>query len=97
MMITRSQREDTFLSSAFLFITSRAPEGSVKSIQIDCLFQSLRLHDVGMYSRARTDRANATIDAALVNIHDEVQIEAADRFVTKRDHFAKFPPGIYMQ
>src|SRR5690606_19188033 len=96
-MLGGAKREDPFLGAGFLLVAPRAAERSIEAILVQRLFQALGLHYVRVHVRALHERIDAAGDAFGVDVHQQLQPEAARRLVAKFDHFAKFPGGVDMQ
>lgn len=54
-----AERVDTLFGAGFLFVTSRAAEGRIKTVFIQRLLQPFGFHDVGMLGAAVHERVDA--------------------------------------
>ena len=86
-------------SLARLFSSSRRapPNAASKPCSVERLLQRLGLHHLGVQAGAGRERVDAARDAVLVDVHDELQPDRADRFVAEGDHLAEFPGRVDVQ
>ncbi|MEN9682098.1 MAG: hypothetical protein RLZZ627_1991, partial [Pseudomonadota bacterium] len=89
-----SEGVDPLLGARLFLITPRTAEGGIELILVQGLFESLGLHDVGMFLAAMGKGADALFDAFRIDVDDEVEAKFLSHLVAKGDHFAEFPGGI---
>ena len=69
---------------------------SSRRVLVQCLFQRLSLHNVGVLFAAVGKRAYARFNPFLIDMNDHIEAEFLYLTITKLDHFAKLPGGIDM-
>ena len=70
-----AEREDTFLRTALLLVTTGAAESGVELIFIQGMKQGLRLHQVRMHLASMRERAHARVESLHIRLHDQVPAE----------------------
>ena len=90
-MFCRAQGEDALLGAGFLLVAPRAAEGRVELVFVERLLEALRLHYVGVQTRARVDRIDAGANTLLVDMDDEIEAEVLRMLVAEGDHLAELP------
>jgi hypothetical protein len=96
-MTLRAEGKNTFLGPALLLVAPGAAKRRVEAMLVQRVLQRLGFHHMGVQRGARCDRADAPSDAVLVDMNDQIEIEASRQIVAKPDHVAKFPGGIDME
>ena len=91
-MLAVAEAEDALLRARLLLIASRAAECGVEAVLVERLAQALRLHDVGVLSRTVGDRVDASGEAFLVDVDQELEPEfLRDILVAEPVHLAELP------
>ena len=96
-MNRRAVRKYPLLCTAFLFVPAGTAEGDIEFPLIKRLAQAFGLHDLRMERRTGCDRGYATLESVVVDMHEQIHLEARGGFITERDHFTKFPGRIDVQ
>src|SRR5215472_14818198 len=71
-----AQREHPFLGPRALLVAPGAAEGGIEPVMIECLPQSLRLHNVGV-EVGMADWTDAASNAVLVDMNDQLDPQLA--------------------
>ena len=91
-----AERIDPFLGPRLLLVAARAAEGSVETVLVQGLLESLGLHHVGVLGAAVGERVDALGDAVRVDVGDQVQAHFLDHPIAEPVHLLEFPAGVHV-
>ncbi|MNP09471.1 hypothetical protein D3C76_1015780 [compost metagenome] len=94
---TVAERVDTLFGTGFLFVTTRAAEGRIKTVFVQRLLQPFGFHDVRVLGAAVDERVDAHRHAFRVFVHQQFTAIGFGRAVAKLVHLTKFPAGVNVQ
>jgi len=66
-------------------------------VNIQRLFERLRLHHVGIKTRAAPERIDSGSQGLLIGVNEQFKPKLFDAAVAKGDHFTKFPRRVDVQ
>jgi hypothetical protein len=89
--------ENSLLGARFFLITPGTSYSGIKSIQVQGLAQSFRLHNRRMHRTAVRERPDTLTDAILIDVDDKLEAQSGSRLIPEGDHFLEFPAGINVQ
>ena len=96
-MAGRAQRKHPLLGAAFFLVAARAADRGVDAVTVERLLERQRLHHMGVERGAGGDRADAFLEAFLVDMDDQVQFQPFRGGVAKGDHVAELPRRVDVQ
>ena len=91
------EREDTLLCPALFLVAPGTAKGSIESVFVQCLDQSLGFHHVGMQGTAMVKRVDVLFHPFRVDVNDQVHAGFLRDPVTELIHGLELPAGVYMQ
>lgn len=96
-MLRGTEREHALLGTGLLLVASCPAESRIEAVLVECLLESLGLHDVGVDRRAVGERIDVLLDPFRVDVDDQLHTRFLGHLLAELIHLAKLPAGIHMQ
>ena len=92
-----SEGKHSLFCTRFFFVPACATEGRIESVQIQRLFERVRLHDFGVLFAVLT-RVNSQFEPLMIDVNNQFDTQLIfDVVVAELDHLLEFPSRIDMQ